>query len=98
MKIAAIPTRTSVYWNSEEYVTNSIPWNTPLAGAEKIFHPRVCYGGQPSVTGSTLPYSSHSIPYYIIVRNSFPFGPVPVSSPVDKPSPGNYTVKAIQRK
>ena len=41
MKIAAIPTRTSVYWNREEYVTNSMLWNTPLAGAEKIFHPRV---------------------------------------------------------
>ena len=24
MKIAVIPTRTSVYWNSEEYVTNSM--------------------------------------------------------------------------
>ena len=76
MKIAAIPTRTSVYWNREEYVTNSIPWNTPLAGAEKIFHPRVCYGGQPSVTGRALPYSAVIISYGIVRRNAFPFGRV----------------------
>ena len=35
MKIAVIPTRTSVYWNSEEYVTNSISQNTPFYGVEQ---------------------------------------------------------------